>query len=96
MIFGRRFGEYESSRLSARSVLSVLDLAKHEAMERDINKIYLNELNTIPGFTKISMHPKLCEARGLPYNQLMDRLSDFAMERNTDRDYTLHTYWSEI
>ena len=38
-------------------------------VEKDTNKVYLNELNTIPGFTKISMYPKLWEASGLPYQQ---------------------------
>jgi D-alanine-D-alanine ligase len=61
-------------------------------VERDTNAIYLNELNTIPGFTKISMYPKLWEASGLPYNKLVDRLIELAMDRKTDRDHTSHTY----
>jgi len=64
-------------------------------VERDTNKIYLNELNTLPGFTKISMYPKLWEASGLPYNKLVDRLIELAMERKADRDRTSHTYRSE-
>ncbi|KAF0106576.1 MAG: D-alanine-D-alanine ligase [Anaerolineaceae bacterium] len=51
-------------------------------------KIYLNELNTIPGFTGISMYPKLWEASGLPYPQLVDRLIRLALERKADRDRT--------
>src|SRR5215204_6658301 len=43
-------------------------------VEKDTNKVYLNELNSIPGFTKISMYPKLWEASGLPYHKLVDRL----------------------
>src|ERR1700748_3093968 len=42
-------------------------------------RIYLNEINTIPGFTSISMYPKLWEATGLPYKQLIDRLIDLAV-----------------
>ncbi len=64
-------------------------------VEKDTNKIHLNELNTIPGFTKISMYPKLWEASGLPYNQLCDRLIGLAMERKADRDRTSHTYRSQ-
>lgn len=63
-------------------------------LEKDTNKIYLNELNTIPGFTKISMYPKLWEASGLPYSNLVDGLIELAMERKADRDHTLHTFRS--
>jgi D-alanine-D-alanine ligase len=63
-------------------------------IEKDTNRIYLNEVNTIPGFTKISMYPKLWEASGLPYNKLVDRLIELAMERKADRDHTSHTFRS--
>ena len=63
-------------------------------VEKDTNRIYLNELNSIPGFTKISMYPKLWEASGLPYNRLVDRLIELALERKADRDRTSHTYRS--
>ena len=63
-------------------------------VERDTNRIYLNELNTIPGFTKISMYPKLWEASGLPYTKLVDRLIELALERKADRDRTSHVYRS--
>jgi len=61
-------------------------------VENETNKIHLNELNTIPGFTKISMYPKLWDASGLPYNQLVDRLIELALERKAERDHTSHTY----
>jgi D-alanine-D-alanine ligase len=54
--------------------------------------IYLNEVNTIPGFTKISMYPKLWEASGLPYASLIDRLIDLALERKAQRDRTVHEF----
>ena len=63
-------------------------------VEKDSEKIYLNELNSLPGFTKISMYPKLWEASGLPYNKLVDRLIELAMERKTDRDHTSHVFRS--
>jgi D-alanine-D-alanine ligase len=45
------------------------------------NRIIVNEINTIPGFTKISMYPKLWEASGLPYTALISRLIELAMDR---------------
>jgi len=63
-------------------------------VEKDTNRIYLNELNSITGFTKISMYPKLWEASGLPYDKLVDRLIELAMERKADRDRTSHMYRS--
>ncbi len=63
-------------------------------VERDTNKIYLNELNTIPGFTKISMYPKLWEASGLTYAKLVDQLIELAMQRKAERDRTSYTYRS--
>jgi D-alanine-D-alanine ligase len=47
--------------------------------------LYLNEINTIPGFTTISMYPKLWAASGLPYPALLDRLIDLALERHTEK-----------
>ncbi len=54
-------------------------------LERETNKVYINEVNTLPGFTEISMYPKLWAASGLPYAQLLDRLIELAIERHTDR-----------
>jgi D-alanine-D-alanine ligase len=54
-------------------------------------RIYLNEINTMPGFTSISMYPKLWEATGLPYKQLIDRLIDLAVERQQERQQTTFT-----
>ena len=57
-------------------------------LEKGSEKVYLNEINTIPGFTSISMYPKLWEASGLTYSQLVDRLVGLAFERKADRDHT--------
>jgi D-alanine-D-alanine ligase len=65
-------------------------------VEKDTNRIYLNELNSIPGFTEISMYPKLWEASGLPYNKLVDRLIELALERKAERDRTSYTYRSGV
>jgi D-alanine-D-alanine ligase len=54
-------------------------------------RIYLNEINTLPGFTSISMYPKLWEASGLPYKQLIDRLIQLAIERHQEKQQTTFT-----
>jgi D-alanine-D-alanine ligase len=48
-------------------------------------EIYINEINTIPGFTQISMYPKLWENTGLPYANLLDRLIEIALEKHRER-----------
>lgn len=59
-------------------------------VENETHKIYLNELNTLPGFTSISMYPKLWQASGMSYSQLIDRLIELALERKRQRDHTEH------
>jgi D-alanine-D-alanine ligase len=55
------------------------------------SRIYLNEINTMPGFTKISMYPKLWAASGLPYKKLIDRLIELAVERQKEKSQTSFT-----
>jgi D-alanine-D-alanine ligase len=54
-------------------------------MEKTTGRVLLNEVNTIPGFTRISMYPKLWEASGLSYPKLIERLVDLAIERFADK-----------
>jgi D-alanine-D-alanine ligase len=54
-------------------------------LTRADNEIFINEINTMPGFTNISMYPKLWEAGGLKYSSLIDRLIELAMERHAER-----------
>ncbi|SNX53953.1 D-alanine--D-alanine ligase family protein [Thermoanaerobacterium sp. RBIITD] len=54
-------------------------------MDKNTGKVYLNELNTIPGFTKISMYPKLWEATGKPYPVLIDELIELAISANKEK-----------
>src|SRR5439155_10527734 len=54
-------------------------------LSRTTGELFLNELNTMPGFTAISMYPKLWEASGLPPAQLVDRLVELALERHAQR-----------
>lgn len=55
-------------------------------LDKDTGEIFLNEINTIPGFTKISMYPKLWEASGIAYPDLVDKLIALAFERKAERD----------
>ena len=54
-------------------------------LDRQTNALYLNEVNTIPGFTSISMYPKMWEATGLAFPDLLDRLLQLALERHADK-----------
>lgn len=63
-------------------------------INRNTNELYLSEINTIPGFTKISMYPKLWEASGISYPSLIEKLIDLALERKTQRDHIEREYRS--
>jgi D-alanine-D-alanine ligase len=54
-------------------------------MDSKTRKIYLNEINTMPGFTSISMYPKLWAASGLPYSELIERLIQLGLERHAEK-----------
>ena len=57
-------------------------------LAKDGGKIFLNEVNTIPGFTSISMYPKLWEASGIPFRELIDKLIDLALELHREKART--------
>src|SRR3979490_3232854 len=57
-------------------------------IEKRGGKIFLNEVNTIPGFTSISMYPKLWEANGIPFRHLIDKLIDLALEQHQEKART--------
>lgn len=54
-------------------------------LDKRTGRILVNELNTIPGFTQVSMYPKLWEASGMPYSQLLDKLIELALQRCRER-----------
>jgi D-alanine-D-alanine ligase len=60
-------------------------------MESSTGRFFVNEPNTIPGFTSISMYPKMWEAAGLPYSKLIDRLIELALERHRERQATRYS-----
>jgi D-alanine-D-alanine ligase len=64
-------------------------------LDKDSNEVFLSEINTLPGFTSISMYPKLWAASGLPYPNLIDRLIELALERKADRDRIEHKFQKE-
>ena len=59
--------------------------------EDSTGRLYVNEINTIPGFTSISMYPKMWEYTGIPYSDLIDRLVDLALERHAAKKATRFT-----
>jgi D-alanine-D-alanine ligase len=68
--------------------LSRVDLLLDDAS----GELYLNEVNTMPGFTSISMYPKLWEASGISYRELLDRLIDLAIDRRQEKDELVSTF----
>ena len=66
----------------AFTVLCCEGMARVDMFLRDAGEIVMNEINTIPGFTRISMYPKLWEASGVSYGELVDRLIVLAIERH--------------
>ncbi|MCL5411632.1 MAG: D-alanine--D-alanine ligase [Patescibacteria group bacterium] len=61
-------------------------------LEKETNEIYINEINTIPGFTEMSMYPKLWQVEGMSYKELIDKLIELALERYRDKDKNLVSY----
>ncbi len=64
-------------------------------LDRESNILYVNEVNTIPGFTSISMYPKLWNFDGISYPELVDRLVNLALERKAENELTVRTYGSK-
>jgi len=89
----------EDIRRIALQAYQALDIAGMSRVDflvaKKTNKIYLNEVNTIPGFTSISMYPKLWEASGIGYAELLDRLIQLALERHRDKNARKTVYRPE-
>jgi D-alanine-D-alanine ligase len=64
-------------------------------LDRDSGQLYLNEINTMPGFTRISMYPKLWEASGISYAELLDRLIELALDRHAEKSALQTSYTVE-
>lgn len=79
-------GELQGLAIGAFRALDLAGMARVDFfVERDTNQVYINEVNTLPGFTSISMYPMLWEASGVPLAELVDRLVELALERHADR-----------
>jgi len=75
--------------ITAFRVLELSGMARVDFfLEKKGGKLYLNEVNTIPGFTSISMYPKLWEASGIPFRELIDKLIELAMEIHREKART--------
>jgi D-alanine-D-alanine ligase len=79
----------EEARALAVRVFKAIDCAGlgrvDLLLDRDSGQLYVNEINTMPGFTRISMYPKLWEASGIPYPELLDRLIELALDRHAEK-----------
>lgn len=85
----------EMQRLAVRAfqAIDASGLARVDFfLERDTNRLLLNEINTMPGFTSISMYPRLWEASGVSYSELIDRLIGLALERHQEKSRNITTY----
>ena len=79
--------------LQAFRCLELKGLARVDFLvDKDTQNVYLNEVNTLPGFTSISMYPKLWEASGLPYSQLLDELIQLAIDHKKTKNSLKTTY----
>lgn len=74
--------EIQRMAVVAFKAIEAEGMARVDFFLDDAGRLVVNELNTIPGFTSISMYPKMWEASGLPYAQLLDRLIELAIERH--------------
>ncbi len=83
----------QSCAVHAFQALDCAGLARVDFLvRRDDHEITVLEANTLPGFTPISMYPKLWEASGLPYGRLIERLIELAMARHQERQANLTSY----
>lgn len=85
----------EVQRLAVAAFLAIdgAGLARVDfLLDRQTGQLFLNEVNTLPGFTSISMYPKLWEASGLAFPQLLDRLIELALERHADKSRNETSY----
>jgi D-alanine-D-alanine ligase len=75
-------GRVQRMAVTAFRAVEGAGMARVDFFLRGDEELWLNEINTIPGFTSISMYPKLWEASGVPYPELVERLLELAIERN--------------
>jgi D-alanine-D-alanine ligase len=77
--------EFQRIAVAAFRAIDAAGLARVDFFLEDDERIWLNEINTIPGFTRFSAYPRLWEASGLSYARLIDRLIELALERHSTK-----------
>lgn len=90
---GRQSTQVREMAIAAFRACDCSGLARVDFLMEPIagGKIYVNEINTMPGFTSISMYPKLWQASGKSYSELISRLIELALERAAERDLTSYS-----
>jgi len=92
---GRTIKQLQEYAVDAFRSLDCCGMARVDFFVTKKDQVYLNEINTIPGFTSISMYPKLWEASGLSYPDLLDKLIQLAIERHKEKTILTHRYTPE-
>ena len=91
--FHRRRAEMRRMAVEAFLALDLSGLARVDFfLDKDSGPVYLNEVNTMPGFTQISMYPKLWEASGIRIHELLDRLIQLGLERHDEKQRNRTSY----
>src|SRR3989344_3645202 len=84
--------EIQELAVKAFKVLECSGMARVDMFLQTSGRLVVNEINTLPGFTNISMYPRLWEVSGLPYDKLLDRLIELALEKKKQRDKLKRSY----
>ena len=82
--------------LKAYSLLNCHDLARVDLFVKPDGSVYVNEINTLPGFTNISMYPSLIQHEGISYQELITQLIEMAMQRFLDNSRIITDYESQL
>lgn len=86
----------KSLSLEAFKLLNCHDLARVDLFVTEDNTVYINEINTLPGFTDISMYPLLMQHEGIEYKELMTKLIEMALKRHQERSRISTSYDSKL
>jgi D-alanine-D-alanine ligase len=93
---GGMMNQIQDMAIKAYSAIDCAGMARVDFLiDQEKEKIYLNELNTIPGFTQISMYAKLWEASGIHYSDLISKLIELAQDRHKEKLMSSHQFIRE-
>ncbi len=88
----KKIEEIQKLAMKVFTMLECEGMARVDLFMKEDGELVINEINTLPGFTNISMYPKLWEASGVPYPKLLDRLIELAIERKRTKDTLRRSY----